>query len=324
MHYFLSRGDEVTVIVSKVGKDVKVPEGVRIIRIPLSMTPKWLRVVRYDAQLGRIVAQNDFDLILSMGRTTHHHAMIVAGVHEAFRQAQGKRFRGLSDWLQNRQDARSYAAPGVLFAASEMIRDQMLAFHEVDPNKIKVLYPPTDPARFNRSLRPNRETLRKRFGMDEAKTVFVIISGNHELKGLPLLLEVFARLTDSPFELLVAGPQSVHTSLPNVRYLGFVRDTEALFSAADCTLLPSRYDAFGQVVTESLLCGTPVIVSTMTGASAIVTEQEGIVLDSFSPDEWEKAIRSIPERTFEISDDLARERGLRFEDHMQRLVDLAN
>jgi glycosyltransferase involved in cell wall biosynthesis len=205
-----------------------------------------------------------------------------------------------------------------------MIREQMLAHHTVDPTKIKVLYPPTDPVRFNRDHRDQKEELRERFGMGKDKTSFLIVSGNHQLKGLPLLLEVFSRLQDQPFELFVAGPQTVNSSLPNVRFLGFVKDTESLYTAADCTLLPSRYDAFGQVVTESLLCGTPVVVSTMTGASAIVTEKEGIVIDSFSPDAWEAAILSIPERVFNIAPDIALQRGLLFEDHMQRLVELAD
>ena len=46
-------------------------------------------------------------------------------------------------------------------------------------------------------------------------------------------------------------------------------------AAADCLLLPSRFDSFGMVVAEAMACGTPAIVSTQTGAKAIIEEVPG-------------------------------------------------
>jgi glycosyltransferase involved in cell wall biosynthesis len=50
-------------------------------------------------------------------------------------------------------------------------------------------------------------------------------------------------------------------------------------AAADCAVLPSRFDGWGMLVNESLAVGTPVICTAACGAAAIVTdEQSGCVV----------------------------------------------
>ena len=45
-------------------------------------------------------------------------------------------------------------------------------------------------------------------------------------------------------------------------------------AAADCALLPSRFDGWGMLVNESLAVGTPVICTAACGAAAIVTDKQ--------------------------------------------------
>ncbi len=85
-------------------------------------------------------------------------------------------------------------------------------------------------------------------------------STGHDRKGLPLLLDTLATLPEEQFELAVAGSDSgKFHRLPNVKYLGFIQNMGELYRAADFTVLPSHYEPFGLVVTESLACGTPVV-----------------------------------------------------------------
>ena len=50
-------------------------------------------------------------------------------------------------------------------------------------------------------------------------------------------------------------------------------------AAADCAVLPSRFDGWGMLVNESLAVGTPVFCTAACGAAAIVTdEQSGCVV----------------------------------------------
>jgi glycosyltransferase involved in cell wall biosynthesis len=66
-------------------------------------------------------------------------------------------------------------------------------------------------------------------------------------------------------------------AMPNTRYTANApqKALYAVLAQADCLLLPSRSDSFGMVVAEAMACGTPAIVSTQTGAKAMVEAYPG-------------------------------------------------
>lgn len=60
-------------------------------------------------------------------------------------------------------------------------------------------------------------------------------------------------------------------------YVGYLHDDPSLvllYSAADVMVVPSRYEGFGQTVSEALACGTPVVAFDATGPSGIVDHKE--------------------------------------------------
>ena len=109
---------------------------------------------------------------------------------------------------------------------------------------------------------------------------FVFAGSLSRLKSIDTILAAFRRLhaEGHVYELAFVGgvadpqmlrevemtPHAVHT--PSVAQ----QDLFAILAHADCLLLPSRYDSFGMVVAEAMACATPAIVSTRTGAKAIV------------------------------------------------------
>lgn len=104
-------------------------------------------------------------------------------------------------------------------------------------------------------------------------------------KSVDLILAAFRRLASEglAFELELVGNVADQTLLdqvrdtPNTSYRSGVaqRDLYPLMAAADCLLLPSRFDSFGMVVAESMACATPALVSTQTGAKAMIQEVPG-------------------------------------------------
>ena len=319
MGHFHAQGHQVTLYVHKRDPAVRVPEGVRVEVLPLKWIPKPLRAPFFDRLLHRRLAQQPQDLVISLGRTTCHDAVVVAGVHRAFQRALGKRLFGISDWVQAWMDGRCYAAPGVMLPASDMIAAQMVECHRADASRMEMLYPPTNPQRFHAGLKAQKQALRDRHGFDPHKFSFVFISANHWLKGLDVLLAAFELLPPGSAELIVVGPQGLPRAVAGVRAIGFVKETEEIYAAADCTVLASRYDAFGQVVTESLLCGTPVIVSAMTGAKAVVGPEEGLVVPTMVPQDWAAAMQALMRGTYQIAEDFAARNRLDFQAHMQTL-----
>ena len=104
-------------------------------------------------------------------------------------------------------------------------------------------------------------------------------------KSIDLILEAFRRLhaEQIPFELHFVGgvhdPELLEQvmALPGASYQPSVPHAQIyqVLAAADCLLLPSRLDSFGMVVAEAMACGTPALVSTQTGAKAIIEQYPG-------------------------------------------------
>jgi len=79
--------------------------------------------------------------------------------------------------------------------------------------------------------------------------------------------------------------------------LGKLTDTIALrlaYSAADVFVAPSRMDAFGKTLAESLACGTPVVCFDATGPKDIVKHKEtGYKAVPFEPEELAAGINWV-------------------------------
>ena len=71
-------------------------------------------------------------------------------------------------------------------------------------------------------------------------------------------------------EARFAGQARVAGLSGRVRFLGGRDDVRPLYAAADCFILPSRYDPFPNTALEALAMGLPAIVSSRCGAAEIV------------------------------------------------------
>ena len=91
-----------------------------------------------------------------------------------------------------------------------------------------------------------------------------------EQKGYPYLLEALALLRKThPAQLWIAGEGEERAALEayatelglaaSVRFLGFQRNPYKYMAAADVFVLSSIYEGFGNVLTEAMACGAPVV-----------------------------------------------------------------
>ncbi|MGS0742819.1 glycosyltransferase family 4 protein [Glaciimonas sp. GG7] len=104
-------------------------------------------------------------------------------------------------------------------------------------------------------------------------------------KAIDVILAAFRRLGAEalPYRLSFVGGQGELgwveeiEQTPNAKYYPGVAQAELfhMLAEADCLLLPSRFDSFGMVVAEAMACGTPAIVSTQTGAKAMIEQFPG-------------------------------------------------
>lgn len=168
----------------------------------------------------------------------------------------------------------------ILLANSEHSRNEFLnkINSQVD---IRVLYNPMDTQRFSplKTSERNEDTL-------------VIYSGRLDKgKNLPKWIEIAAYLhTEMPntrFELYGEGSlkselqqQIASLNADNFIHLkGFRKDIENVYRKADLFLFLSEYESFGNVVAESILCGTPVIASPIPSMKEIFRDYPQFILN---------------------------------------------
>ncbi|MDV7400156.1 glycosyltransferase, partial [Arthrospira platensis SPKY1] len=82
---------------------------------------------------------------------------------------------------------------------------------------------------------------------------------------------------------------------------------------ADFTIHPALYEPFGQIISESLACKTPVIISSMVGAREVVDPQSGIVIENFESGNWADILRDLKSSDFVIPDDIIQSKVLSLE-----------
>jgi len=135
-----------------------------------------------------------------------------------------------------------------------------------------------------------RSRLRDRLGFDDSHIVFVAgaVKGRESpIKGFDLLLQAArhlfqcgrGKLYDRIRFVFFGGHERGEGEFGGfpAKFLGHLDGPVKLrevYSMADCTMVPSRVESFGQVAAESLACGTPVIAFRTSGLTDIVLDKE--------------------------------------------------
>jgi glycosyltransferase involved in cell wall biosynthesis len=103
-------------------------------------------------------------------------------------------------------------------------------------------------------------------------------------KGVDVLFAALATLHDESWTLQVVGDGPERASLESlasavgirerIAFRGVMKRLAALsvIAAADLLVLPSRWDGWGAVVSEALMCGVPVICTDRCGASVLLQD----------------------------------------------------
>ena len=142
----------------------------------------------------------------------------------------------------------------------------------------------------------------------------VLFAGQVSLrKGIPYLLQAFARLRHPHKRLTIAGAvqddmRNLLATLPtdNVVFTGSLPQQELAkkMSASHLLLLPSIEEGLALVQGQAMACGCPVLATTATGAEDLFTNgQQGFIV----PD---RDVDALTERMQQIADDPALQRRL--------------
>jgi UDP-glucose:(heptosyl)LPS alpha-1,3-glucosyltransferase len=152
---------------------------------------------------------------------------------------------------------------------SKMVRDEVQRGFRVAPEKLHIIYNGVDLEHFHpRRREALREPARAEIGCSPRDTVFLFVGSGFSRKGLDAAIAAVSR---TPYWLVVVGNDRFKgEAAERIRFLGGKDDVRPYYAAADCFLLPTRYDPFPNTVLEAMAMGLPPIVSTRCGAAEIV------------------------------------------------------
>ncbi|MEJ8795762.1 glycosyltransferase family 4 protein [Trinickia caryophylli] len=231
-------------------------------RINVAFLPGKLRDHWFSWRLRRLRRAAGVDVLIGCNRVDSSEIAICGGTHRGFVQAMGREPTRADRW-QIALEARQYEHAQIVIAHSPSMRDELRTLYGVPEAKIRMLYPPVDAARFAPVGSEARMALRRQFGFADDEVILLFPSTSHERKGLPLI-EAAVREMALPVVVAVAGRPPERTS-ERIRYIGYVKNIEDGYRAADFTILASRYEPFGLVGIESVMCGTPAILARNIG-----------------------------------------------------------
>jgi UDP-glucose:(heptosyl)LPS alpha-1,3-glucosyltransferase len=164
---------------------------------------------------------------------------------------------------------------------SRMVRDEVQRGFRIAPEKLHVIYNGVDLEHFHpREREQRRGAARAEIGCRPRDTVFLFVGSGFERKGLAAAIDALAAASNEGFWLVVVGRDRDIEKFrgraraagveSRVRFAGAQEDVRALYAAADCFILPTRYDPFPNTTLEALAMGLPLIVSSRCGAAELV------------------------------------------------------
>jgi len=201
-------------------------------------------------------------------------------------------------------ERRMFADPALraVICNSAMVRGEIERRFGVAAQKLHVIYNGVDLEHFHPGQRAGlRAAARAELGAGENERVFLFVGSGFWRKGLDAAIGALALCAGEPFLLAVAGRDrqaGYYAGLARtaglagkVRFLGGRDDVRPLYAAADCFILPTRYDPFPGTVLEALAMGVPAIVGRRSGAAEVIRPGSGWICEPGDVDGLARLLR---------------------------------
>jgi glycosyltransferase involved in cell wall biosynthesis len=304
--------------------DVTPPEpGARLISIARNEEPLWKRAIgarrafatSFDPPYDVIdlhFAMNALPLIPFIDRRTprvvHFHGPWAAEGRAERGNAIGVRVKELLERFVYRRADR--------FIVLSTAFKELLTGYGVDAERISVIPMGIDVDFFVPAH--DRAAVRASLGWPADRTVFFTARRLVNRVGVRELIEAagIVRATHENVAIKIAGKGPLREELQHairarglddcVELLGFVSEEDLVrsYQASDVTLLPTQaLEGFGTIISESLACGTPVIVTPVGGMpEAVASLAPGLIARSASPTDIAERMHAVLERSLALPD----------------------
>ncbi len=244
-----------------------------------------VRLQRFSRRSGQLAQKLGADLVIGHGDTLeqdvlhlhlcHHRQQLEITGHELP--------PGESD---NADFADAMLRGGAfrrLIANSQLMRAELAQRYGIPPEKITVVHPGYDPARFRPGAAEQSRQLRARLGVAaDGLLLGLVTSGDFRTRAADQLLQAIARLPESlrnRLWLVIVGKDSrskhyrrLSAELKLAARTYFIAprpDVEHVYRALDLYVHPAHFESFGMAVLEALACEIPVLATRNTGVTEL-------------------------------------------------------
>ncbi|MCX7965979.1 MAG: glycosyltransferase family 4 protein [Syntrophorhabdaceae bacterium] len=289
----VKKGHEVFVIC---GNGIWV-NGVKIIKIDTIKYPRWLRTLAFALHHKKIIKTLECDIVLGFGNTLELDVyQSHGGVHKVWMEREIESYdnpverhikafflkssihQRIQKWIS--EYPIKHKRYNRVVAISHMVKDHMMANYGISEDKIEVIYNGVDTQRFKPNERKN----------DNKRTRILFSAGNFRLKGLSPLINALELISKKrkDFSLIVMGRGRKDRYMrlieekglkDHVVFTGETSSPEDVYRESHISAHPTFYDACSLTTMEAMASGLPVITTRWNGASGLISEKEGFVID---------------------------------------------
>ncbi|MBQ1477632.1 MAG: glycosyltransferase [Erysipelotrichaceae bacterium] len=177
---------------------------------------------------------------------------------------------------------RAFKKVDVNIAVSKQARESFEELFELD--NVTVIHNLLDTNRI-------RTLMKEPYVFPTERPVLVSVGRLHPQKSYDRLLEAVRRLNEEgfAFDLYILGDGEEKKKLlqmkedyhlDNVTFLGNQKNPFKFMRQADLLVLSSLYEGLPTVVSEALICGTPVLSTEVAGVRELLKEDDGLIVEN--------------------------------------------
>jgi UDP-glucose:(heptosyl)LPS alpha-1,3-glucosyltransferase len=301
IRYFASKGFRAYAVGEQIDKQaVKESGGIPVKTFPLPFGG-YLRRTFYMHQAERFIKKTEPDIVIGHGDIVEQDILFIHNcVHLTYELINGEpvpsdhEVARLHERILNAQKFKA------LVCNSQLMKHDLSERFNIDPEIMHVIHPEADARKFRPEDRNKlRQIKRDELGIPEENIVIgLITSGNFKKRNVDLLIDT-AKILAPSYGILIAGknrdPQykkrTDDLGLANIIFAPSIPDVESYYHAIDIFVMPAYIEEFGRSVLEAMMCGLPVIVSSMTGAGEVLEgEARDFIISEKTPEAYAAAI----------------------------------
>lgn len=272
----------------------------------------FLRSIYWQYKTTQFIKKNSPSIVLGLDRTINQtHIRAGNGVHKAFLNLRKRKnfFQKISLRLNPLHlfllyvEKKAFTNPLLkkIIVNSRMVKEELFKYYKIDEKKIEVIHNGVEWKNHEEDFLKGfekKDSLLNKYNFKNTHH-FLFCGNGYDRKGLALLLKA-ASLIKKDFHISIVGKdkeinkyQKMARELKleeKTTFFGYQNNLILLYQICDTFVLPTYYDPFANTSLEALSFGIFNITSKTNGASEIINEENGIILERLDEEHLSDAL----------------------------------